>query len=141
MLNPGGSVTIRDFVQVLYRLLNTDEKGSGRFVDIPENDACYHAAAYLKDLGILSGKRLHPDDRLTRGEMLKTLSAFYPQTEETFVFQDLGADNPLYPYFCTAAANDVKLGSRWNVALDKHIHQLQGIHPYTRRVVLVTQLR
>ena len=105
MLNPGGSVTIRDFVQVLYRLLNTDEKGSGRFVDIPENDACYHAAAYLKDLGILSGKRLHPDDRLTRGEMLKTLSAFYPQTEETFVFQDLGADNPLYPYFCTAAAN------------------------------------
>ena len=105
MLNPGGSVSVRDFVQVLYRLLNTDEKGSGRFVDVPEDDACYHAAAYLKDLGILSGKRLHPDDRLTRGEMLKTLSAFYPQTEETFIFQDLDAKSPFYPYFCTAAAN------------------------------------
>ena len=105
MLNPGGSVTVRDFVQVLYRLLNTDETGSGSFLDVPEGDACYEAAAYLKDLGILSGKRLHPDDRITRGEMLKTLCAFYSQTGETFVFQDLDSSSPLYPYFCTAAAN------------------------------------
>ena len=105
LLNPGGSITIRDYVLALYKLLNTGETGRGTFLDVPEDDACYDAAAYLKDLGILSGKRLHPDDWLTRGEMLKTLSAFYPQTEETFVFQDLDAGSPLYPYFCTAAAN------------------------------------
>ena len=105
LLNPGGSITIRDFVLALYKLLNTDETGRGTFLDVPEDDACYDAAAYLKDLEILSGKRLHPDDWLTRGEMLETLCAFYPQAEETFVFQDLDAGSPLYPYFCTAAAN------------------------------------
>ena len=105
LLNPGGSVTVREFVLTLYRLLNTDETGSGTFLDVPKDDACYGAAAYLKDLGILSGKRLHPDERLTRGEMLKILSAFYPQTDKTFVFQDLDSGNPLYPVFCTAAAN------------------------------------
>lgn len=104
LLNPGGSITVRDFVQMLYRLLNTKETGNGKFLDVPKDDACYKAAAYLKDLGILSGKRLHPDEQLTRGEMLKTLCAFYPQSEETAVFRDMDPEDPLYPYFCTAAA-------------------------------------
>lgn len=105
LLNPGGSVTVRDMVLVLYRLLDTEETGSGRFQDVPEDDACYYAAALLKDLGILHGKRLHPDEVLTRGEFLKTLCAFYPQSRDSFVFMDLDSDSPYYQTFCTAAAN------------------------------------
>ena len=72
---------------------------------MPEDDPCFEAAACLKDLGILSGKRLHPDEKLTRGELIKTLCAFYPETDETFLFQDLDESSPLYSYFCTAAKN------------------------------------
>ena len=104
-LNPGGSVTVGDFVRILYRLLDTDATGAGRFQDVEESDPCFEAAAYLKDLGVLTGKRLHPDEKLTRGEMIKILAAFYPQTSETFPFQDLDSGSALYPAFCTAAAN------------------------------------
>ena len=105
LLNPGGSVSMRDLVLAFYRLLNTDSSGSGRFTDVPEEDPCYEAAAYLKDIGVLTGKRLHPDERVTNGEFLKLLCAFYPQREGAFLFQDLDAGSPLYPCYCTAAAN------------------------------------
>ena len=105
LLNPGGSVSMRDLVLAFYRLLNTDLGGNGRFADVPEEDPCYEAAAYLKDIGVLTGKRLHPDERVTNGEFLKLLCAFYPQREETFPFQGLDEESPFYSCYCTAAAN------------------------------------
>lgn len=105
LLNPGGSVSMRDLVLAFYRLLNPEGAGSGRFQDVPEDDACFEAAAWLKDLGILSGKRLHPDEPVSNGEFIKLLCAFYPQDEGSFLFQDLDSEDPLYPCYCTAAAN------------------------------------
>ena len=105
ILNPNGSVTVRDFVRILALLLKTDGSGSGRFLDVPESDPCFSAAASLKDLGILSGLRLHPDSVLTRGEFFRMLCAFYPSADSDAVFQDLDRDDPFYPAFCTAAAN------------------------------------
>ena len=104
VLDVDGSITVREFVNILYLLLNTEETGNGIFVDVPSDDSCHDAAAYLKDIGILSGTRLHPDSRLSCGEMIETLCRFYPSSDRRdFVFQDLEPDSPYYPFFCTAA--------------------------------------
>ena len=105
VLDVDGPITMREFASILYLLLDTDETGSGRFVDVPEDDSCYEAAAYLKDLGIFSGNKLHPDSNLSCGELLETLCLFFPSVDdEPFVFQDLDADSPYYSCFCTAAS-------------------------------------
>ena len=104
VLDVDGPITIREFVNILYLLLDTEATGNGSFVDVPEDDSCYAAAAYLKDLGILSGTRLHPDENLSCGEMIETLCRFFPAEDGTFVFQDLDSDSLYYPCFCTAAA-------------------------------------
>ncbi len=106
VLDVDGPISMREFVNILYLLLDTEETGNGSFVDVPEDDACFTAAAYLKDIGILSGTRLHPDANLSCGELLETLCRFFPASEERgFTFQDLKPDSPYYPCFCTAAAN------------------------------------
>lgn len=106
VLDVDGPITVREFVNILYLLLDTDETGSGGFVDVPKDDGCYTAAGYLKDLGVLTGTRLHPDSNLSCGEMLETLCRFYPESERhDFVFQDLEPDSLYYPCFCTAAEN------------------------------------
>ena len=106
VLDVDGPISMREFVNILYLLLDTEETGNGSFVDVPEDDECFTAAAYLKDIGILSGPRLHPDANLSCGELLEILCRFFPASEERdFSFQDLEPDSPYYPCFCTAAAN------------------------------------
>ena len=101
--HPGRSLTRREAVQALYFLLDTDLVGDGRFLDLPEEDELYSAAATLKQLGVLSGSRLHPDETITRREFLDMLCALFPQGTETAVFSDLLPTDDAYPLFCTAA--------------------------------------
>ena len=104
VLDVDGPVTIREFVNILYLLLDTDETGTGRFVDVAEDDSCFEAAAWLKDVGILTGSRLHPDANLSVGEMLEILNRFFPaiETDDTCEFQDLAPDSPYYSCCCAA---------------------------------------
>ena len=105
VLDVDGPITMRDFVRILYLLLDTEETGTGRFVDVEDGDSCYEAAAYLKDLGILTGSRLHPDSNLITGEFLEILCRFFPETDSTgteYEFQDLSPDSPYYSCFCLA---------------------------------------
>ncbi|MCR5136024.1 MAG: hypothetical protein K6C12_02845 [Oscillospiraceae bacterium] len=97
-------VTVREGVLALYRLLNTDLVGEGRFEDVPEKDPCYLAAATLKSLGILQGERLYPDERLTRTDLLRMFCSFYPESTEPASFSDLSPEDTVYPVFRTAAA-------------------------------------
>ncbi len=97
-------VTIREFVKILYRLLNIDLVGSGSFFDVSEKDSCYKAAATLKDLGILEGNELYPNEVLRFQEMLVLLERFYPETKETFDFPGLDPDSEAYAVYCTAAS-------------------------------------
>lgn len=97
-------VTIRDFVKILYKLLNIDLVGSGTFLDVGEKDSCYKAAATLKDIGILEGNELYPDEILRFQEMLELLERFYPASDQTFDFPGLEPTDDAYPVYCTAAA-------------------------------------
>ena len=95
-------VTIREFVSVLYKLLDLDRVGKGVFLDVDKNDSCHEAAATLKDLGILQGDWLYPDDQVTRAELFGLLSRFYPAAETAASFTDLEPDDDSWPAFCLA---------------------------------------
>lgn len=96
-------VTMRELVSILYDLLDLDRTGKGEFLDVEKDDSCYKAAATLKDLGILQGDWLYPDDRVSRAELLGLLSRFYPPAEAPAVFSDLDPDDDSWPAFCVAA--------------------------------------
>ena len=97
-------VTIRDFVKILYKLLNIDLVGSGTFLDVGEKDSCYKAAATLKDIGILEGNELYPDDVLRFQEMLEILERFYPAADQTYDFPNLAPTDEAHAVYSTAAA-------------------------------------
>ncbi len=96
-------VTMRELITVLYELLDLDRVGKGTFQDVDLDDSCFKAAATLKDLGILSGDWLYPDDQVTRAELLSLLSRFYPAAKTAAVFSDLDPDDDSWPAFCLAA--------------------------------------
>ncbi len=97
-------VTMRDCVIALYRLLNIDRVGQGRFLDVTKKDPCYKAAATLKDLGILEGNYLFPDDPLRFQELLELLERFYPATDAVYEFPALNRDSDACRIYSTAAA-------------------------------------
>ena len=96
-------LTMRDFVKILYKLLNIDLVGSGTFLDVGEKDSCYKAAATLKDLGILEGSELYPDDLLLFQEMLQILERFYPPSDADYEFLGLTLDREAQEIYSTAA--------------------------------------
>ena len=104
VVNVDAWVSMREFVKVLYRLLNIDLVGQGTFLDVPKDDSCYKAAATLKDLGILEGNELYPDDWLRFGEMLRLLGRFYPPANEGSDFSALSDDPETRAIYDTAAA-------------------------------------
>ena len=101
--HPGEHISRRDAAELLYKLLGTDLVGKGRFTDVGRKDSAYKAVATLKDLGVLSGSRFHPDEEITRYEFLQMLASFFPAEEKTVRFADLDAAAPEYPVFRTAA--------------------------------------
>ena len=96
-------VTMRDFVKILYKLLNIDLVGSGTFLDVSTKDSCYKAAATLKDLGILEGNELYPGDALLFQEMLQILERFYPPSETVYDFPSLALEREAQGIYSAAA--------------------------------------
>ena len=91
-----------DAVTMLHILLGKP-KGDGTFLDVPKKAPYAKAAAALRELGILNGSRLHPDEAITRGELLEILSALFPEAKEEYVFSDLEKGQPFYEVCCVAA--------------------------------------
>ncbi len=103
VVDVNAEVSVREAVSTLYRLLDIDLVGSGEFLDVPEDDSCRKAAATLKDLRVLDGSFLYPDDSVTRCELLRMLCCFYPASDAPVVFRDLNPEDEYYPIFRTAA--------------------------------------
>ena len=104
LFRPNDVMTRGEAAQMLYSLLSVKVKGSSNFIDVPANAACYKAVAALKELNVVSGSRFHPDEPITRRELLEMLSAFYPAQTEEYEFADISKNDPDYALFCTAAA-------------------------------------
>lgn len=101
--HPSGSISRREIACLLYEMLDTTLVGDGQFLDVPEDDPAYLPVATLKQLGILSGSRFHPDESITRREFMEILCGFFPEGTEKAVFADLDESDPDYGLFCTAA--------------------------------------
>lgn len=95
LFRPGDVLTNRECVNMLYAAMNTKLVGKGEFSDVPEGDSCYKAAATLKDLGILYGSKLHPDEGITNRELLDMLRGFYPSDYVETNLKELENDEPV----------------------------------------------
>lgn len=102
MFRPDKSITRGEMVDVIYRLLDIDGVGSGFFLDIGKSDPVYPAAATLKDLGLLDGDRLHPEDTVPYGELFSLLGKLFPAPKDEHSFRYVLSDNKYYRAFCTA---------------------------------------
>lgn len=101
---PSALLTRGDAALMFYSLLSVDVKGSENFLDIPDDSPYYDATAALKELRVAEGSRFHPDEPITRRELLGMLAAFFPAVAEKRDFADLEKSDPDYDVFCTAAA-------------------------------------
>ncbi len=91
-----------DAVTMLHILLGKPS-GSGSFLDVPKRAPYAKAAAALQELGVISGSRLHPEEAVTKGELLEMLASLYPEAKEDYAFADLEKGQNFYDACCTAA--------------------------------------
>ena len=114
-----------DVVTMLHILLGKPG-GSGSFLDVDAKAPYAKAAAALKDLGLISGSRLHPDEAITRGELLEMLAVLYPSAKEDYVFADVEKGQPFYDacwQYCRCVPHSIFTVGQANMPL-KGIHQL-----------------
>lgn len=128
--HPWESVTRREAALLVYALLGTELVGDGVFLDVPESDPCHAAVATLKALGALSGSRFHPDEPITRYELLELLSHFYPAAKGEPVFPDLERDDPAWPVFALAAERGW-IGEG-EAAPEREVSRLEFAHIFNR---------
>ncbi len=100
---PKDALTRGQAVEILYSLLDTTAVGSGRFTDVDSSASCYAAAATLKDLGVLSGSRLHPDEPISYGDFFQLLGAFFPESTTEQSFEQIAPNDPYRGAFALAA--------------------------------------
>lgn len=102
MFHPDEPITRGEFISILYELLDFDKVGSGYFADVSTDDVCYTAAATLKDLGLISGERLHPEDPVTYGELFRVLEKMFPAPVENHEFEQVAATSEYFSGFRVA---------------------------------------
>ena len=114
-----------DAVTMLHILLGKPT-GSGSFLDVAAKAPYAKAAAALQELGVLTGSRLHPDEAITRGELLEMLAVLYPSAKEDYVFADVEKGQPFYDACCTAAEQGwIESGEKVKVKADEVLTRVQ----------------
>ena len=104
LFRPHAALTRAEAAELLYSILDSDAVGSGSFADVAPEDNFFAAAATLKDLGVLSGSRFHPDEEITHAEFFEMLACFYPRCVKNYAFSLIERSDPCYPAFCLAAS-------------------------------------
>ena len=99
---PDGKLSRARAVKLLYDSLDTKVEGSAEFADVDPSADYYKAAATLKDLGVISESRLHPDDPISRAELFEMLAHFFPKAGESYAFSEIAETDARYPAFCLA---------------------------------------
>ncbi|MBQ6396727.1 MAG: S-layer homology domain-containing protein [Oscillospiraceae bacterium] len=99
---PNGKLSRASAVKLLYDSLDTELEGSAEFADVDPSAEYYKAAATLKDLGVITESRLHPDDPISRAELFEMLSHFFPKSNERYLFTAIPETDARYPAFCLA---------------------------------------
>ncbi len=102
LFHPHDNLLRSEAIGILYALLDTDAEGSGSFSDVDRSAGYYKAAATLKDLGVISGSRFHPDDPISCSELFDMLAHFFPASSSLYAFENIPEVDPRYGAFCLA---------------------------------------
>lgn len=123
---PFAPVSRAQTVWLLYESLDTSVEGSGSFVDVDPTADYYIAAATLKDLGVFSESRFHPDDPITHAEFFDMLAHFFPASHSSYAFASISESDPRYGAFCLAM--DRGWISDLSVAPDADLTRAEAAH-------------
>ena len=102
MFRPNEGITRGEALQIIYEFLDLSGVGSGYFIDVSRDDPLYTAAATLKDLDLIGGQRLHPEDTVTYGEFFTLLAKLFPAAKEEHDFSKVPNGSENYASFCVA---------------------------------------
>ena len=123
---PEGKISRASAVKLLYNSLDTELEGSAEFADVDPSADYYTAAATLKDLGVITESRLHPDDPISLAELFEMLAHFFPKSTETYAFSAIEESDARYPAFCLAM--DRGWISDLSVSPDADLTRAQAAH-------------
>jgi len=96
--------TKAEAAKMICSLLSAPVEVTGNFIDVDKKADYAQAASALYTLEIIDDNRLHPEEYVTRGELISMLAAFYPQTDEKYDFKDVRDGDYGYQAYCTAAS-------------------------------------
>ena len=115
-------------VQMLACLLAVDVEGTGNYMDVAPDAEYALAASKMYQLQIVRGSKLHPDEIISRAELLSMLAAFYPASGEVFSFADVAQTDEIYEVCCTAAALGwIESGEKVQVKPDELLTKLEAV--------------
>lgn len=100
--HPEWTVSRAQAAKLLYDSLDTELAGSGYFVDVDPSAEYGRAVATLKDLGVVSGSRFHPDEPISLDDLFGMLSCFFPESTSAWSFDNIPESDARYPSFCLA---------------------------------------
>ena len=95
--NPDSDMTRAEIAVILYRLLSGTVPATVSYSDVPADSWYAGAAVQLGSLGVLRAgeSTFRGDERITRGEFVNCIAAFFPPRTDTVQFSDV---SPTYQY-------------------------------------------
>ena len=102
MFRPRAALSRAEAAELIYTSLNTTVEGAGSFRDVDPSASYYKATATLKDLGVIDGSRFHPDDPVSCSEFIEMLAHFFPESTQSFSFENISETDARYGDFCLA---------------------------------------
>ena len=101
--HPYDKLTRGEVARMLYALLAQSVEATGNYIDVDRKADYARATAALWQLKVTGESKFHPDEVITRGELLSLLCSFYRASEQDYAFADVDSDSYYYRELCTAA--------------------------------------
>ena len=101
--HPYDKLTRGEVARMLYALLAQPVEATGNYIDVDRKADYARATAALWQLKVTGESKFHPDEVITRGELLSLLCSFYRASEQDYAFADVDSDSYYYRELCTAA--------------------------------------
>ena len=101
---PQANLTRAETAETLYRLLSQDVEAFVSYADVPDSAWYYRSAGVMGALGVLRANEelFLPEDPVTRGEFIRAVACFFPESAAAAQFPDVSPADPDAAYYQTA---------------------------------------
>lgn len=125
---PYDKLTRGEAARMIYALLAQPVEATGNYIDVDKNADYAQATAALWQLKVTGESKFHPDEIITRGELLSLLCSFYRETEQDYAFADADSDSYYYRELCTAAELGwINSGEDVNALPDEELTKIDAV--------------